>query len=76
MAGTLVPPLHLSLGSGASNGPTQGGSASGGGMGALNSGDWIIQTNSGSGSISAATGGKVNWLYIGLAAAAVWFLRK
>ena len=75
MAG-MIPPLQLSLGSSAKSGDAQGGSSSGGGMGALNSGDWIIQTNSGSGSISAATGGKVNWLYIGLAAAAVWFLRK
>jgi len=74
MAG-MIPPLHLSLGSGASSGPTQGGSANGGGMGSLSGGDWIIQT-SGSGDISATTGGKVNWLYVAAAAAAVWFLRK
>jgi len=72
----MMPPMQLSLGSSASTGPTQGGSATGGGMGSLSSGDWIIPTNTGSGSISTATGGQVNWLYIGLAAAAVWFLRK
>jgi hypothetical protein len=71
----MMPPLQLSLGSSAKSGDAQGGSSTGGGMGALNSGDWIIQTNTGSGGISAATGGKVNWLYIGLAAA-VWFLKK
>jgi hypothetical protein len=72
----LVPPLNLSLGSGASSGPTQGGATNGGGMGSLSSGDWIIPTNTGSGSISTATGGQVNWLYVAVAAAAVWFLRK
>jgi hypothetical protein len=68
--------MQLSLGSSAKSGDAQGGSSTGGGMGALNSGDWVISTNSGSGSISTETGGKVNWLYIGLAAAAVWFLKK
>jgi hypothetical protein len=71
--GSLIPPLQLSMPTSSSTGPTQGGSAAGGGMGALNQGDWIIQ-KSGSGDISAATGGKVNWLYVAGAAVAAWFL--
>lgn len=73
--GSIVPPLQLSMGSSAQAGATKGGSAGGAGMGALNQGDWIIQ-KSGSGDISAATGSKVNWLYVAAAAAAVWFLKK
>jgi hypothetical protein len=73
--GSMIPPLQLSMGSSATAGPAQGGTAGGNGMGALNQGDWIIQ-KSGSGDISAATGGKVNWLYIAAAAGAAWFLAK
>jgi hypothetical protein len=71
--GSMIPPLQMSTS--ATSGPAQGGSAGGSGFGALNQGDWIIQ-KSGSGDISAATGGKVNWLYIALAAGAAWFIAK
>jgi hypothetical protein len=49
----MMPPLQLSLGSSASS-DAKGGSASGGGMGALNEGDWIIQVT-GNGDNGATT---------------------
>jgi hypothetical protein len=73
--GSMIPPLQLSMPTSSTAGPAQGGSAAGGGMGALNQGDWIIQ-KSGTGDVSAATGGKVNWLYIAAAAGAAWLLAK
>ena len=71
----MLPPLQLSSSTSATSGPAQGGSAGGAGFGALGEGDWIIQ-KSGTGDVSAATGGKVNWLYIAMAAGAAWFLAK
>lgn len=47
----LVPPLQLNLGSSATSG-AYGGSTAGGGMGALNEGNWITETT-GTGNNSA-----------------------
>jgi len=72
---SLIPPLSLSMGSSATAGPTQGGSAGGAGMGALNQGDWIIQ-RTGTGNNSAVPTSSSSWVMLALGAAAVWFLRK
>lgn len=55
MGAGLVPPLQLNLGSSATSGAV-GGSAAGGGMGALNEGDWITQsTGTGNNAATATT---------------------
>ena len=50
----LIPPLQLSFGSSASSG-AKGGETSGGGMGALNEGNWITQTTGTGNNASTAT---------------------
>jgi hypothetical protein len=73
----LIPPLQLNLGSSAQS-SARGGSASGGGMGALGEGDWIIQTT-GTGDNTAVPSPKPatstnTLLFCGLGLAAVWAL--
>lgn len=76
---SAMPPMNFDMGSTATatatSGPAQGGSASGSGMGALNSGDWIIQTTgTGNNSAVPATTNQLLWLAIG--AGVVWFLMR
>lgn len=68
---TALPPLNLNLGATATSAAKGGDGAFGGSNGGLSSGDWNVSYGTGNASSSS-----VNWLYIGLAAAAVWFLRK
>jgi hypothetical protein len=74
----MIPPLQLSLGSSA-GADSKGGSTSGGGMGALNEGDWIIQVT-GNGDNGATTTKPLvpssNWMIAIAAAAAAWFLAR
>lgn len=50
----MIPPLQLSFGSSAAS-DAKGGSAVGGGMGALNEGNWVIQTTGTGNNDSTAT---------------------
>lgn len=50
----MMPPLQLSLGSSASAG-AYGGSTAGGGMGALNEGNWTIETTGAGNNSATAT---------------------
>lgn len=79
----LIPPLQLSFGSSAAS-DARGGSTAGGGMGALNEGNWTIQTT-GTGNNAAtststpvtaagAAGGNRMMLLM-LAAGALWMFR-
>jgi hypothetical protein len=74
-AGSLIPPLSLSMGSSATAGPTQGGSAGGAGMGALNQGDWIIQ-RTGTGNNSAVPTSSSSWVMLAIGAGVAWFLAR
>jgi hypothetical protein len=75
--GGLVPPLNLSLGSGAQSGNASTGSG-GSGMGSLNQGDWIIQ-RTGTGNNSATPlpdiGGN-GWLMAAIGAGVAWFMLR
>lgn len=68
---TGLPPLNLNLGSSATSGAKGGDGAFGGTGSGLSSSDWNVSY--GTGNISS---GSPNWLLIGMAAAAVWFLTK
>lgn len=70
----MMPPLQLSMGSSAAS-ESYGGSASGGGMGAINQGDWIIQ-RTGKGNNSAVPSSQQNWLLLAAVAAGAWFLAR
>ncbi|MFZ4878442.1 hypothetical protein ACL9RI_25430 [Janthinobacterium sp. Mn2066] len=68
---TGLPPLNLNMGSSATSAAKGGDGAFGGSTRGLSGGDWNVSY--GTGNISS---GSVNWLYIGLAVAAVWWINK
>jgi hypothetical protein len=74
----MMPPLKLSMGSSASS-DARGGSASGGGMGTLNQGDWIIQVT-GNGDNGATTtkpqATSSTLLIAGAIVAAAWLIAR
>jgi hypothetical protein len=72
----MMPPLQLSLGSSA-GADSRGGSAQGSGMGAINLGDWIIQTTGqGNNSATPLPDLKGNWPMLALGAVAAWFFLR
>lgn len=75
-----LPPLQLNLGSSATSSAGNNGTTAGGGMGALNEGDWITQvTGAGdNAAIPSAKGGiqSSTLLWVGAGLAVVYFLTR
>lgn len=72
----MMPPLQLSMGSSASS-DARGGSASGGGMGTLNEGDWIIQvTGNGDNGATTTKSQMPTLLMAGAVVAAAWLVAR
>jgi hypothetical protein len=73
----MIPPLQLSLGSSA-GADSKGGSAIGGGMGALNEGDWIIQTtgNGDNGATTTKPQASSSLLMAGAVVVAAWLIAR
>lgn len=70
---TALPPLNLNLGTSAAATAKGGDGAFGGGSGVgVTSGDWNVSYGKG----DATSSGGINWLYIGLAAAALWWIKN